>query len=50
MTLSLYDKLFNVSGTETGTVKTKAQKAAEKKERERKKREQEKVPNLFILV
>ena len=34
---------INLLETETGTVKTKAQKAAEKKERDRKKREQEKV-------
>ena len=39
----LFLKLLLSLGTDTGTVKTKAQKAAEKKEREKKKRELEKV-------
>ena len=43
--------IVNRSGNEPGTVKTKAQKAAEKKEKEKKKREQNKVQtknHLFV--
>ena len=41
--------IVNRSGNEPGTVKTKAQKAAEKKEKEKKKREQNKVQIICLL-